>query len=406
MFRLLGLTTGPDVSIAAAASLAGISRDQAVRALDELTGAGLAERRQAHRYALHDLLCLFAVERAEAEETAQARADAVDRLLWCYLQSADAADRVILPRSLHVPLEPDEALPVSVSFAGDGGSDGHAKAMEWFDSERANLVAAIQQAAGAGRDMMAWKIPAAMWGYFYLRKPWTDWILSHEAGLAAARRSEDLYGQAWMLYSLGTAHWSQGQHEQAIEYYEASLAAWGVMSHRWGEAMTLNNLAAARAGVGQRREALRVFRQALRIRSQIGDTRGRIQTIINIGRLHSELEQFAPAERHLQEGLELSRQVGYTYGEATTLHNLGLVSDGLGQPGKALRYLNESVDLRRELGDQQGEAECLHLIGQLERAAGNDDRARDSWLRALRIFETLNDPQATSVRRSLRDLAP
>lgn len=410
MFRLLGLGTGPDVSVAAAASLAGLPRDQAARALDELAGAGLAEKRQAHRYALHDLLRLFAVEQAEAEETGPARADAVDRLLSCYLHSADAADRVILPRVLHVPLEPGEVPPASLCFDNGGGegcltegSDGQGRAIAWFESERANLLAAAHQALDTGRDTMAWKIPAAMWGFFYLRKPWADWIHSHEAGLAAAQRSGDCYGEAWMRYSLGAAHWSLGQHEQAIGQYEASLAAWRGMDHRWGEAMTLNNLAAARAGAGQLHEALRAFRQSLRIRTRIGDTKGRIQTMINIGEAHAGLGQFALADRQLREALELCRQVGYPYGEAMTLHNLGVASQALGQSGPALRYLHEAVDLRRELGDKQGEAESLHRIGQLQRAAGNNDHARRSCLHALRIFETLHDPQAAQVRRSLTD---
>jgi hypothetical protein len=66
MFRLLGGYPGPDISIAAAASLAATGRDQARRALDELTAAHLLTEHAHDRYHLHDLLRAYAAEQAQA----------------------------------------------------------------------------------------------------------------------------------------------------------------------------------------------------------------------------------------------------------------------------------------------------------------------------------------------------
>ncbi len=66
MFRLLGRHSGPDISIAVAASLAATGPDQARRALDELTAAHLLTEHAHGRYRLHDLLRAYATEQAQA----------------------------------------------------------------------------------------------------------------------------------------------------------------------------------------------------------------------------------------------------------------------------------------------------------------------------------------------------
>jgi hypothetical protein len=62
LFRLLGLHPGPNVTVAAAASLAGRDRAQARRLLSELTRASLLTEHLPGRYALHDLLAAYAAD--------------------------------------------------------------------------------------------------------------------------------------------------------------------------------------------------------------------------------------------------------------------------------------------------------------------------------------------------------
>ena len=56
MFALLGVHCGPDITVPAAASLAGVSRAEAGRALAELADASLAAEHRPGRYVLHDLV--------------------------------------------------------------------------------------------------------------------------------------------------------------------------------------------------------------------------------------------------------------------------------------------------------------------------------------------------------------
>jgi len=65
MFRMLGLHPGPDVSLSAAASLAGVSRAEAGTALRELTRTHMAAEHLPGRFTFHDLLRVYAADQGE-----------------------------------------------------------------------------------------------------------------------------------------------------------------------------------------------------------------------------------------------------------------------------------------------------------------------------------------------------
>jgi len=76
VFRLMGLLPGPDISVLAAGSLAGVAAEKVYRALAELARAHLAEEHLPGRFRFHDLLRAYA---------------AVHRVLDHYLHTAVAA---------------------------------------------------------------------------------------------------------------------------------------------------------------------------------------------------------------------------------------------------------------------------------------------------------------------------
>ncbi len=106
MFRLLGLHPGPDITAAAAASLGGSVPPVARRLLRELTGGHLLAEQVPGRYALHDLLRLYATEEAGRGE---ANREAIGRMLDHYLHTAYAAAMLLSPS--RQPLRPAPARP-------------------------------------------------------------------------------------------------------------------------------------------------------------------------------------------------------------------------------------------------------------------------------------------------------
>jgi len=136
-FRRLGLLNVPTVTTDLAGAVVGRSQQRAAAALERLTDAQLLEPDQAGRYRFHDLLRLFALERAEAEEHPWARRWSRRRAYRWYLVAARQAERRMhssQPGTGHLGRR--DALLAS-----------RAHAQTWMAIERSNLVAVAAQAA-------------------------------------------------------------------------------------------------------------------------------------------------------------------------------------------------------------------------------------------------------------------
>ncbi|MBS2553151.1 hypothetical protein KGQ19_40490, partial [Catenulispora sp. NL8] len=99
-FRLLSLHPGRGFTAGAVEALTGTSEAAAQDELEALLDENLVEQRTADRYELHDLLHAFALERAEAEESAAERDEALARLLSWYLHAAENVSRAVETRRL------------------------------------------------------------------------------------------------------------------------------------------------------------------------------------------------------------------------------------------------------------------------------------------------------------------
>ena len=97
LFRLLSLHPGPDITVTAAASLAGIPAARARALLAELTRGHLLAEPRPGQYAFHDLLRAYATEQTHAHDDDDARRSAAGRVLDHCLHAAHAAATLIDP---------------------------------------------------------------------------------------------------------------------------------------------------------------------------------------------------------------------------------------------------------------------------------------------------------------------
>src|SRR5260370_11144949 len=97
LFRLLGIHPGPDISAAAAASLAGLGPRDAREALAALARAHLLTEHVPGRFGMHDLVRAYAPEPASAVDSATMRRDALCRVLDHYLHTRRAAGLFLPP---------------------------------------------------------------------------------------------------------------------------------------------------------------------------------------------------------------------------------------------------------------------------------------------------------------------
>jgi hypothetical protein len=237
-FRLLGVWTGPSIALPAAAALLGKPEPAVADALEVLVDAHLLDSPEPDRYRFHDLLRVYAADRALAQETDQDRRDAIARLLTWYLHTTEAAARVISAQHARVSLGP--ALP-EVRVLDLVSLD---EALAWCEGERAGLVAAAKLAAESGLHEAAWKLAAAAMSFFYRRSHWTEWVTTHEIGLASSRVSGDREAQAWMLNNLGMAY-GQQRMERSVDCFKQALTICQEVGDTRGESRAATNVAAA-----------------------------------------------------------------------------------------------------------------------------------------------------------------
>jgi DNA-binding SARP family transcriptional activator len=395
MFRLLSLHAGPDISIPAAASLAGLPLDQARRAVGELTTSHLLAEHVPGRFTFHDLLRAYAADQTLAQDDEAERRAAVHRLLDHYLHAAHAAAKVLNPHRVTIMLKP--AQP---GVAPESAAD-YEQAMTWFDAERAVLLAAVDHAAGTGFDLHAWQLPAALGTFLDRRGHWGEQLNGQQIALAAAGRLGDKHAQA--LVHRGLAHASErlGAHEAALAHYGQALELFRELNDESGQGRARLGTGSALGRLGRYREALAHCEQGLELYRAAGDRAWQAIAFNNIGWCHAQLRQYQHALSHCEQALALHGELGDVLGAATAHDSIGYIQHHLGRYPEAAAAFHKAIAIFRKLDDQLNQADILTHLGDTYLADRKPRQALETWREALDILDDLNHPDAEHVRARL-----
>jgi DNA-binding SARP family transcriptional activator/Tfp pilus assembly protein PilF len=398
MFRLLGVHPGPDVSLSAAASLAGVPRAEAATALRELVRTSMVTERAHARFAFHDLLRAYAVEQAEQVDDEKDRREAAHRILDHYLHSAMTAAHRFNPAK--VPLTLGSPL-AGVAHADVADKE---QAVSWFDAEFPVLLAVIGYAAANGFDQCAWQLPSTLTSYCYRRGRWQEGERIQEIALDAARRLDEPRALAHAHYQLGQAQIQLSEFAAAEPNLREALARFRDLGDRVGEAMALGGLGTMFDSQERPAEALEEFLAELRIVKALGHwwVQGPVENCI--GWQYAMLGQHDQALAHCQRALGLLRESGNSAAMADTLDSLGLIYAKLGDNATAKDYYNRAIELSQELGAPFGEARSLSALGDILSDEGDVAGAREAWLKAFTTLDVLRHPYADDVRARLAAL--
>jgi tetratricopeptide (TPR) repeat protein len=398
MFRLLGLHAGPNISVPVAAVLAGTAPPQTRQLLEVLTRVHLLEETGRDRYHFHDLMRVYAAERAAAEETHDTCATAVQRMLTWYLHTADVAVRAFSPPHLRVPLDPPDATCIPLTFTSS------TQALQWCETELSNLIAATRQAAEHSQHVTAWKLPVVLWDFFSMRKHWADWITTHHVGLAAAQQIHDRNGEGWVLNALGTAYRELRRFEEALGYFHQALAIRQEIDDRNHEGWILYNLGETYRVLGRFEEAIDYFQQALPIGREVGERWGEGWVLNMLGDAYRGLGHFEEAIDYFHQALTIRQEISDQLGKGWTLNMLGITYRELGRFQEATDYLQQALTISHENNIPGLEGQNLCCLGDVFRDTGQLGTAQKYWKQALTILEDLGDPLAAEVRARLETL--
>jgi len=390
-FRLLGLHVGPDFDVRAAAALIGQSVEEVRPLLHALAAGHLLEPGARDRFHFHDLLRLYALERALDEEPEHAMATRRE-LAW-YAHAANAGRYHFLggaALALELPHLPPTVEPMSFRNQGD--------AAEWGERELANVIAATRHAFASGHYDLAWQLPVAMHGFFLYRQHRVEEIQIHLLGLSAAERCGDARGQVRVFIGLVGVLIDSGRYGEAIEYGQRAVELCHELGDRFLEAPTVGNLGDAFRRVKRLPEALHYMHQALAAARETGNNHAQGVALSNICQILGDLGRLREALDFGRQAEEVWREVGDRRNEAISIRVLGDTYRKSGDPGRALELLEDALERFKEIGDRLGEALTLHRIATALDASARTEQAQSYARLALEIFEEIESPEADETR--------
>ncbi|GIH02553.1 hypothetical protein Rhe02_06200 [Rhizocola hellebori] len=395
LFRALGLHPGPDVSVAAAASLAALQRPAAGRLLAGLARAHLVVEHVPGRFTCHDLLRAYATELAQTVDTEADRHATQHRILDHYLGTGYAGSMLLNPQR-----DPIVAVAAQAGVTPEELAD-RAQALAWFTAEHAVLLRAVELAAANGFELHTWQLAWALTNYLQRLGHWDDQIATQSAALASARRSGDHTGQASAHRHLGRAYTWLGRLDQAQTQLEMALELLRRLGDEAAQAHVHLDLGMTFDRQADHPRALEHSQHAHRLFCAAGHRSGQANALNAVGWEHAQTGDYEKAIEHCQQALALHREVGDLHAQAGTLDSLAFAHRHLGQHRLAVDCYQQALQVYQEAGDRFYQGEVLSHLGDAHAAALDHDSAHDAWAQALAIMEELGHPDTEQVRSKL-----
>jgi DNA-binding SARP family transcriptional activator/tetratricopeptide (TPR) repeat protein len=373
LFRLLGVHPGPEVSAAAAASLAQRPLTEARRHLQELVRANLLIERAPDRHALHDLLRAYAADLAGDGER-----DALLRLLDHYVRTAHECARLVEPARDPMVLPLDPAEPVAVVDASE--------AQRWQTTEYPVLLAVLKQAVAAGLDTGAWQLAWALDSFLQRRGHVRDRVVVWEAGLIAARRLGHRLAEAFAHRHLAFAEARLDRYAEADEHLRMAYEVYRAEGDRVNEARTIQSLGYVASQRGDIATALEYARRSLVLHQTRDHTRGQAHALNSIGWYLAQLGDHAEALHACGQALSLFELAEDLPGQAATQDSLGFIHDQLAEHDRSIEAYRRALVLYRLGDDHVQEAGTLCRLGDSYHRSGDEAAARRAWADAAEIL--------------------
>ncbi|MFF2081569.1 ATP-binding protein, partial [Kitasatospora sp. NPDC058162] len=432
-FRLVALADGPDVGVAAAAVLVDADGPETEELLESLVDAAMLQSPTAGRYRYHDLLWVFARQRARCErpgEAAEARTRWLDFLLATACTAFQRA----------VPGDPVSGMLGPARSAGEPLADVRA-ARAWAVAECEGVVAAAEETA---RGEYGGRAVSEATDLLIALTPF-GWEVRHEllargarAVLAAAGRADDArtLGRARFLNGnlalqssrlaeaethareaarlcrtagdtailrqalndLGMVAQFQHRYDEAVACFDEAIALAHELGHRSGATATVLNAALARVRSGRVDEAVEACGRVLAEPDSRSDpaSAGYASYVLGLA-LHQQGRHDEAIARY-GECIELSQRVGMRGREARARYQLADTLRTVGRAREAVDHADTALRLCRETGARRDEGQALLALSRALAGAGRSADARLRGQQALDLFRQLELPEAAEAQ--------
>lgn len=398
LFRLLGFYPGSNICPEAAAAMHGGAAHDTEHLLNTLASFYLINHDTSRRYRFHDLLQLYAAERASQEVVYEEQACALHRLLDWYLLSAVNAATLLAPDCPPVPDLPAADGVRPQTFATD------LEAMRWCEAERANIGAVTRWAESHGFHRHGWQIPGTVYEIYDRYGRQEDMLMITKVALSSAQRDSHPVGQIGTLNNLGATYFAIRDYGRAIEAWEKALELAREIGYKEAAVIACShNLASAHLRTGNTAEAVRLYIEVLDACRKASYPLGEAATLNWLGYAYRQMRQYGQAVTHYFGALAIREQIGSLRGQGTTHGELAALYLEMGQAELALQHCRLAAQISDRTKDEGTRCDVLTTRADVERElAMYKEAARDAQ-RAITISEEIADPQRRS--RALTVLA-
>ncbi|WP_238011820.1 tetratricopeptide repeat protein [Dactylosporangium sp. AC04546] len=378
LFRLLGLFDAPDFPVWLPAVVLDCSLEEAAELAEALVDAQLltdagTDAAGQYRYRFHDLVRLYARERARAEEPDDDMARVLGRGLGGWLVLAEHMARRI-PGPCFAEIRGPAPRPATA------WAEGHVHPMEpvdWFDAEREALLSAVYQACRLGLDALAFDLAGCLEKYFDLRGMYRDWTSTNTAVLAACRRAGNRLGEAVMLRGLiDVMTWAEDRTDGTVmARLRTDAFRLLEMFEELGDERGVSDAAVmcawALAAAADHDSAIAMGERALRSAERSGHVGGLVRANLVLAVAKFERASYDAAVGHADAALDHARALGNARAEATVLQYLGIGHRELGNLELAQRMLGESLAISRRYRDNYTETLTLVALARVYQLRGD-----------------------------------
>lgn len=395
VFCLLGLAPRPDISLAAAANLTGLSDHQARATLWSLARVSLVEEHQVGRYRMHDLVHLYAAEKA-AELPSDEREDALLRLTDFYLNTGFGGQKVLDPDRPAIPMADPHPDCRPLTFAGTK------PAMDWFKAEAPCLLALQRDAANRGSHDDVWRLAWVQTSYYQQAGAPDVLIELWQAGLASARALGDKETLMLAVRRLGNALSRVGRTSEALELLEEGVELAHDLGSSVDQVLTMVAVSEAWHHRSDHERALEVITRAEVITQTLDTPTLSLVVLTNVAWSAAQCGQHERARDAAARALGLTSPDDYA-SRNPLLGTLGYVAQSTGDLDQAIAYYREALALGIANDDQYTVGPTAESLGRVYAMRGDIDDAITNWRQALTSYHAQHRTDDETRVRSLID---
>ncbi|WP_188197405.1 AfsR/SARP family transcriptional regulator [Nonomuraea sp. SYSU D8015] len=372
-FRLLGLAGFESAAEWAVAALLGEPAGNADAAIEALVLAGLLTPGETDaagqpRYLMHDLLRVYARDRAEAEENERQRRQALYGLVAECLDRTRAAVR---------------DLPRPAAPGPTGSAPQRAVGYEWLAAERHNLVATVALAVELKCTESAAELAYHLTSYLAAHHFYDDVVRIQRAVMTLGDTDEVM--RARLI--LADMDIERGRYHDALSEFESLLRHFADAGDRHGATYAMTGRGVCRHVLSDHQAALADLTGAVSVFRELGDDGGALHALLDLSAVYLEVGRYDDAIDVCHSGLELTAGGRNSLDRSRLLRGLGIAHYEKGQVDAAIRYYEESLRLTGDLDyDDGGEPKTLRRLGEAYGAVGRFDEATHVLGQSLKEF--------------------